>query len=134
MKTITFLSLLFVLSLSVSAQTDTTIDGKKAMVTSTGMIITEGMDIKTGRGTLNNGDYKYIHTSSRSWTVIAAGTNSIVPLNRKFNGLKVRVKTIKKIGNKKRGYKYLLFVGAGDITNYEVEIEDALATGEVVNE
>ena len=53
-------------------------------------------------------------------------------MGRRFDGLKVNVKKINKVGNNKRGYKYFLIVGTGDIVNYELEIESALATGEVI--
>ena len=120
------------LIVKAEAQRDTIINGKEAIITSNGLVVSIGDDLKCVRGTLPDGDYKYIHSSSKSWSVVLNGTNSLHSLGRRFDGLKVNVKKINKVGNNKRGYKYFLIVGTGDIVNYELEIESALATGEVI--
>ena len=59
-------------------------------------------------------------------------TAGIVPLGKGYGGLLLQVKSIKKEGSKKRGYRYYIKVGGGNIVNYEVDLEDAIAVGEIV--
>jgi hypothetical protein len=116
---------------------DTIIKKDMALILSNDSIIQIGTAIKCGRGTLPNGDFKYIHTSSSSWAAMMSAsqadpTAGIQPIGRRYSGLFLTVKSVKQLGSKKRGYKYILKVGGGNIVNYEVEIEDALAAGEII--
>lgn len=141
MKRLLAVLLLAISSASFSQSTvtiigDTIANKKQGVVLSNGNVIWEGDNLKCGRGTLPNGDFKYIHTSGSSWVALASaksdGTSpGIMPLGRSFSGLNLAVKTVKKAGNKRRGYKYILKVGGGNIVNYEVELADAIATGEI---
>lgn len=97
----------------------------------------KGMDVIVGTGTLPDGSFKYISTSSKSWTAIMAtsnnGTNrAITPLGKGYAGLKLRVKSVEVRGSKNRGYKYYLMVGGGNIVNYEVDLLSAISAGELV--
>jgi len=116
---------------------DTLIKKDVALVLSNDSIIQPGSNIKCGRGTLPNGNFKYIHTSATSWVAMMGAANgdydrSIVSIGRQYGGLFLSVKSVKKEGNKKRGYKYILKVGGGSIVNYDCEIADAIATGEII--
>jgi len=115
----------------VTVVKDTTADKKSGIVLSNGKVIWEGDQIKCGRGSLPNGDFKYIHTSSASWVAVMSGPSAVTPISRQYNGLNLDVKKVDKMGNKKRGFKYILKVGGGNIVNYMCEIEDAINTGEV---
>jgi hypothetical protein len=141
MKSIAIAAALF-LSLSLSAQVvtitrDTTIHNHLNLVLSNDSSVSPGMSLKTGRGTMPNGDFKYINTSSTSFLAVMSqdnrgGNSAIMPLKRSYSGLLLTVKSVKKIGNKKRGFKYVVIVGGGNIVNYELELEDAIATGEII--
>ncbi|MEI8142869.1 MAG: hypothetical protein WCG90_08390 [Chitinophagia bacterium] len=115
-----------------------TVDQKKdGLILSNGVIIWEGSQIKCGRGTLPNGDFKYIHTSPTSWVSMASmspspNNSAYTPIGRQYSGLNLDVKKIDKMGSKKRGYKYYLKVGGGNIVNYQCELEDAIAVGEII--
>ncbi len=121
----------------VTISKDTLINKELAIILSNDSIVKQGTMLKTGRGSLPNGNFKYIHTSASSWVAVMSATQNdpsagVTPLNRRYGGLLLNVKSVKKEGNKKRGFKYILKVGGGNIVNYEVEIEDAISTGEII--
>ncbi|HLI93629.1 MAG TPA: SHOCT domain-containing protein, partial [Puia sp.] len=75
--------------------------------------------------------------SNSSWIAIMSAsqadpTAGVIPLGKAYGGLNLQVKAIKKLGNKKRGFRYYIKVGGGNIVNYQVELEDAIAVGEIV--
>jgi hypothetical protein len=121
----------------VTISRDTTLIDEQAIVLSNDSIIGPGSVLKCGRGTLPNGSFKYVHTSRTSWVAVMAASTSdpsagVTALGKGYGGLNLQVKAIKKEGNKKRGYRYYIKVGGGNIVNYEVDLEDAIATGEIV--
>lgn len=137
MKPLLFCLLLPLAAISqndITVAKDTVIKKELALVLSNDSIIQVGSRIKCGRGTLPNGNFKYIHTSASSWAVYANGLSAITPIGRQYSGLFLTVKSVKKEGNNKRGYKYLLKVGGGSIVNYDCEIADAIATGEIAEQ
>jgi Short C-terminal domain len=122
---------------AITISRDTLIGKEAAIILSNDSIIRPGSTIKCGRGTLPNGSFKYLHTSSTSWVAMMSATQAdptagVTPLSKSYGGLNLQVKSVKKLGNKKRGCRYVLKVGGGNIVNYDVEIEDAIAVGEVV--
>lgn len=139
-----FFIMLLIVSVPTFSQEQITVvkdtaDGKRdGLVLSNGKVIWEGEQIKCGRGTLPNGDFKYIHTSPSSWLNMATVSHanplgeSYRSIGRSYSGLNLDVKKVQRMGNKKRGFKYYLKVGGGNIANYLCEIEDALAVGEIV--
>lgn len=102
------------------------------LFTTCGFKIVVGTDIKLGAGTLPNGDFKYVAISASSWANIMDASMSRSGIGRRYAGHLVRVKKFRKDGNKKRGFVYNLIVGGGNIANYDVDIESAIASGEVV--
>lgn len=121
----------------VTISRDTLINKESAIILSNDSIIQPGSTLKCGRGTLPNGSFKYLHTSRSSWVAFANAsqadpTAGITPLGKSYGGTNLQVKAVKKEGNKKRGYRYYIKVGGGSIVNYEVDLEDAVATGEIV--
>jgi len=90
-----------------------------AVILSNGSLIQHGDKLKLGKGTLPNGDFNYIATPSNSMEAKLKRDN-------KLDGIKI-IEIIKK-GNKKYGFKYV-FKCEG---NYLIQLEDAIATGEIV--
>ncbi|MBK9401755.1 MAG: hypothetical protein IPN36_13160 [Bacteroidetes bacterium] len=54
-----------------------------------------------------------------------------IKLGASWAGFNFRIKDIKKSGTPKRGYKYYIVCGGGNIANYWIDIEEAIPTGEV---
>ncbi len=100
------------------------------LVSTTGFRFIVGEDIKLGTGTMPNGDFKYITISTRSIFVKTDGTADPVP--RKWSGHTMRIKKLRREGTKKRGYTYYIVLGGGNIANYECDVDNAIATGEIV--
>ena len=99
------------------------------LYTTYGYKITVGQEIKLGRGTRDNGDFKFISVSRNSW--MAPGPKQ-APLRKKSNHHVAVVKKIVQHGNSKNGYTFYAIIGVDDIVNYESEVEDAIAAGEIV--
>lgn len=117
---------------SVTVARDTIVGKVAGIILSNDKVIMPGDQIKCGRGTMPNGDFKYIHLAAANWTNIVAGASGNQSIGRQYSGLKLDVKKVEHVGNKRRGYKYILKVGGGNIVNYECELEDAIATGEII--
>lgn len=101
---------------------------RDTLFTTSGYKIVDGADLKLGKGSLPNGDFKHISVSDRNWATMGAKQEAV---GRKWNGHKFRVKKFRKEGNKKRGYTYYVILGGGNIVNYECDIESAIADGEI---
>jgi len=99
------------------------------LYTTYGYKITVGQEIKLGTGTRDNGDFKFISVSRNSW--MAPGPKQ-APLRKKSNHHVAVVKKIVQHGNAKNGYIFYAIIGVDDIVNYECEVEDAIAAGEIV--
>jgi hypothetical protein len=59
-------------------------------------------------------------------------TPDITPLNKRDTGMILRVKSIKKKSSRASGYSYAIKVSGHKVVNFTVELEDAIATGEIV--
>lgn len=91
-----------------------------------------GDTIKLGRGSAPNGDFLYLQMGG--WGAIASynsnGGSDQFNIGKSYSGLNVIVKKIKTF--KVKGAESVIFVVAGgNITNYNLTIEDAIATCEV---
>lgn len=82
--------------------------------------------IKLGRGSGENGNFVYFSTGG--WAYAANGGETAGYLNHTFAGTTVNIKKIKKVQE-----KIVFIVGAGGVTNYNLIIEDAIATCEIEN-
>lgn len=102
------------------------------LFTTTGFKAVAGTDIKLGTGTLPNGDFKYITMSSLSIIAINDPSHRPDPVSRKMSGHLFHIKKFRKEGSKKRGYTYYLVLGGGNLVNYECDVENAIACGELV--
>jgi hypothetical protein len=124
--------ILFALPFICSAQDELPRVVKDTLFTTSGFRMIAGTDVKLGTGTLPNGDFKYVAISSASWANISDPSMSKSGIGRRYNGHMVHVKKFRKEGNKKRGYVYYAVVGGGNIVNYDIDVESAIATGELV--
>lgn len=82
-----------------------------------------GNDIVLGLGSGINGSYVYVYT--------APGFTESIKLPSGWSDYKMRIKSIRQMGTKKRGYKTILVLGGGNIVNYWMELEAAIKTGEL---
>jgi hypothetical protein len=90
-----------------------------AVILSDGTLIQVNTKLKLGKGMLPNGDFNYIATPSNTMEAKLKGNTPVKEM---------KIIEIKKSGNKKYGYKYIFL--AED--KYIVQLEDAIATGEVI--
>lgn len=90
-----------------------------AVLLSNGTVVYQGEHLELGKGTLPNGDYNYIATPSNTMEA---------KLKRGTTLKSMEVTEIKKKGNVKYGYWYLIM---GE-DNYIIQLEDAIATGEII--
>src|SRR4051812_37320922 len=118
------LFLLFASILIIQAAHGQTLQGDSVYISKDGDRFQVNDKILCGSGTLPNGDFKWIYTSPTS----IAGKINIAAT---YSGLNLTIKKVKKMGSEKMGYKYYFIVGGGNIANYTVEIEQALASGEI---
>ena len=92
-----------------------------------------GDTIKLGMGSAPNGNFRYLQMGGMFNTLAASNVdnNSIASwVGKNYAGLNVILKKIKQ--NKLKGATSTYFVvGGGNITNYNLYIEEALKTGEV---
>jgi hypothetical protein len=107
------------------------------LTTSTGFKVYEGLDLKIGTGSMNDGDFKFIRTNA-SWMFNYYSTtgyqglaNQANSFKRSNSGLTFKVKKIMTRGNKKNGFIYYAKIGSGMI-NYEVDLENAIKSGEII--
>lgn len=111
---------------SVQIQAQNTVKKLKEFTASNGITYKIGDKIQLGRGSGTNGKFVYV-------SVGGMGMSSNPDKNRLGSantGLLVTVKKIKKYDYKR--YKGVYFtVGGGNITNYNLDIENAIATCEI---
>lgn len=126
------LTYLLVLPLYAGAQTELPTIVDDTLITTSGFRAVAGTDIKLGVGTLPNGDFKYITESSLSIMSLNEPSRRPPALGRKLSGHLFRIKKFRKEGSKKRGFTYYLILGGGNLVNYECDVENAIASGELV--
>ena len=124
-------TILLILLMSVSASTIAeSIDSYKA---SNGKTYQIGDTIKLGRGSSDNGSFLYLQMGG--WGMVASartdGKNDFT-MPSSYSGTNVILKKIKQ-QKFKGAIKIIFVVGGGNITNYNLMIEDAIATCEIVD-
>ena len=138
MKKITLLLIIMISSINAFAQQEPTLENE-ILTSSTGFKIKEGDNLKVGIGSANDGAFNFIRISANSMfqtyspnglNTRGAAANNALPAN--YSGLNVEVKRIEKRGNKKRGFVYYAIVKTGSIARYEVDVENAIAKGEII--
>ena len=124
MKNCIFTTLLF-LTVIFSANAQKA-DNLEEYTASNGVVYKVGDEIKLGRGSGANGRFVYVTIGGWAQSMNPE-QNALPPGNV---GLVVTVKKIKKYDSKR--YKKVLFiVGGGNITNYNLDIESAIAECEI---
>jgi len=111
---------------------------KDTLFLTEGDYFVKGTQIKTGAGTLPNGDFKFVFSSPTSVFAVMSATSDnptagIVHLASSFAGYNLNIKEIRKDGSKKVGYKYHLVVTANNSFKYWVDIQNALTSGEIMS-
>jgi len=127
--------LLFCLLLApcfASAQVDLPKIVDDTLFTSSGYRAVAGTDIKLGNGTLPNGDFKYVTTSRGPMIGPSDPRRRPEPAGISWAGHMFHIKRFHKDGNSKRGYTYFLVLGAGGLVNFLCDVENAIASGELV--
>jgi len=109
-----------------------------SLYTTSGFVIGKGQRIKLGLGTMPDGDFKFVRINSASLfhnteiSNYASGynANSANSMNRRNTGREFTVAKLEKRGDEKHGYSY--YVVLAGLPRHEVDIENAIASGEVV--
>lgn len=94
-----------------------------------------GDTIKLGTGSDNKGNFKYLQMGGFYNTMAAMNgdyQDVASSVGRNYSGLNVVIKKIKE-QKFKGGTKVIFVVGGGNLTNYNLMIEEALKTGEVAS-
>lgn len=132
------ITLLFVLLFSaITFAQENSFDGK-VLTLKDGGSITIGEDLKLGKGTKDNGYFRYIEVNSASMmrAYNTNGTNWGVQdanaMSSNYNDLKGKVIRIEERGNKRTGKKWYAVIGVGETRRYQVDIENALISGEII--
>ncbi len=137
-KTILFFATLIIIANSYAQETERILPiiVKDTLFTTSGYKIVEGQEITFGKGTMPDGDFKYIRISRNSLMGFGGedntGVNSRNSINRKFSGQHFKVVKVDKVGRKKHGYNYLVFVKWGLLGKVEIDADAAIESGEIV--
>jgi len=124
MKKITFLIIAILTLNSIQAQKK--VEKLKEFTASNGITYKVGDEFKLGQGSDTNGKFVYVNIGGWGMSTNAE-TNRLGAANA---GLIVTVKKIKKYNYKR--YKGVYFtVGGGNITNYVIDIENAIKSCEI---
>lgn len=110
------------------------VKNKDTLIASNGMKFYKGAIIKLGVGSTDDGNFKFIRRNENSifnyYGDDSQKVNAANSLPRNQSGYNVIIKRVENRGNKKKGYiKYAVFTLG--IVNYEIDIENAINTGEV---
>jgi hypothetical protein len=102
---------------------------------SNGILYKVGDTITLGRGSAPNGYFNYLEMRgfSKSLSALSGYYDNITrSIGRNYSGLNIVIKKI--IYSKFKGSTKVVFVvGGGNITNYNLMIEDAIATCEIID-
>ena len=110
------------------------IKSKDTLVANNGMKFYSGAKIKLGVGSTDDGNFKFIRINSGSFFSYygddSQKVNSANSLPRDQSGYNVTIKRVENRGNNKKGFvKYAVFTSG--IVNYEIDIENAISSGEI---
>lgn len=109
-----------------------------SLYTSCGLVVGKGQKIKLGLGTMPDGNFKFIRINSTSlFNNIKASNynsgfnaNNANSMNRHESGREFTIVKLEKRGDEKHGYTY--YVVLTGTPRYEVDIENAIASGELM--
>lgn len=109
----------------------------KVLTLKDGGSITVGTDLKLGKGTKDNGYFRYIEVNANSMMRATNtgghnyGVQDANAMSSMYNDLKGKVIRIEERGNKRTGKKFYAILGVGEGRRYQVDIENALLSGEI---
>jgi hypothetical protein len=93
-----------------------------------GLTFVEGEDLHLGMGSnASTKGFNFVYTSP-----FALSGQTFLGSN--WANMKMKIKNFKKYGNRRTGDKFYIVLGGGNIVNYWCEIEQALTTGEVIDD
>ncbi len=109
-----------------------------SLYTSSGMVLGKGQKIKLGLGTMPDGNFKFVrinsvslfHNSEVSNYNSGFNANNANSMNRRESGKMFTVVKIEKRGDDEHGYTYYVVVAG--TPRHEVDVENAIASGELV--
>jgi hypothetical protein len=111
----------------------TTYVQKNGYVTNVGFTVKAGDELVLGKGTLPNKFFAFVYQSPTGYfsetSIDASNRKSLIST---FAGKKVKIKRLTAYGTKRTGFNVVALVGAGDIVNYWVELDQAIEAGEIV--
>ena len=134
MKKITLL-FMFLFSCICFAQ-ENSFDGKILSLKDGGSIAVDS-ELKLGKGTKDNGYFRYIEVNANSMMRASNtgghnwGVQDANAMSSQYNDLKGKVIRIEERGNKRTGKKFYAVIGVGEARRYQVDIENALISGEI---
>lgn len=137
MKNLFTLGIIFLFSGFVFSQTENTLKNDTLYLQKGGYLVV-GQNLKLGKGTKDNGYFKYIEVSTSSMfrTVNTSGNNWGVQdanaLSSQYNDLEGNIIRFEERGNKRTGKKYVAIIGIGEAKRYQVDIDNAATSGEIV--
>lgn len=102
-------------------------------VTNVGYSVKAGDELVLGKGTLPNKFFAFIYQSPMGYfseTTLDASNRK--NLTSGFAGKNVKIKRLQSYGTKRTGYNVVAIVGAGDIVNYWIELDQAIDAGEII--
>lgn len=110
--------------LGLSTNTYAQTNSSDSVVASNGVTYKKGQDITLGTGSAADKSFVYVYT--------APGFTESIKLPPVWADLKMRIKGVRYIGSKKRGFKAILILGGGNIVNYWMDLEPAIRSGELL--
>ncbi|MDQ1090197.1 MULTISPECIES: SHOCT domain-containing protein [unclassified Siphonobacter] len=99
---------------------------KEGFISKTGWVLKEGEEITLGNGTMPNKFFAFIYE-----TPAYQHSDERERLTSFSNGKKAKVKSLLVRGSKRTGYQVIARIGIGTLTNYWVELDNAIEAGEV---
>jgi hypothetical protein len=128
------LSMLLLVSTAVFAQEDP--NGKvdtspDSIVHKSGFVFKDGTKVKLGLGSLPDGNFKYIRANNGGGMISIGGSGSSI-LTSRYSGLNGEVSKVQRRGSRKLGYVDYAILKLGLPERYEVDINSAIAVGEIV--
>lgn len=113
------------------------LDGK-SIIAFTGTKYQVGEKIKVGTGSMDNGDFKFIRRSATSMQAYNGKRRDLVnaanALPRNRSQLSYKIIRIDKRGRDRLGYVYYPIIDDGWATRYEIDLENAIKAGEIIDE
>lgn len=133
MKKLLFFTAVLLFAVTMNAQK---ISKGETYAASNGKVYKVGDTITLGKGSGINGHFEYMQMGGfyNTMAAMSGDTGSLAAgLGRNYSGTNVVLKKIKTIKDKRGTNKTYFVVGGGNITNYNLMIEEAIASCEITD-